>query len=277
MANNEKKSYKGYRSRKFSFTLNNYTKIEKKDIADFLKSSSKCYIVGKEKGKDGTPHLQGYFELKDGKTFSAIKKIKGFRRIHIEKAKGSKQQNYTYCSKDGDFITNIEPKMTKEEKRKAMLDKMKKKAFEAEYKDTEWRPFQKKIIDLLAGEPDKRKIYWFHEPVGNTGKSYLCKYLAIKYDVIIAEGKKDNIFNQVLNMIYEGRQPLIILIDIPRTQNNYMNYGAIEQLKNGFIYSGKYEGGQAIFPIPHIICFSNEEPDMEALSADRWSIEQVEI
>jgi len=111
------------------FTLNNWTESEYEFLSSKLLSLSDkyFYIVGKEVGETGTPHLQGYIALKDEKkkfrplpTF-AVARGEG-QAVHFERAKGSGRQNYMYCSKDGDFITNMpKPTMTVEEA-KALLE-----------------------------------------------------------------------------------------------------------------------------------------------------------
>lgn len=45
-----------------------------------------------------------------------------------------------------------------------------------EYKDTEWKDWQKDILQILDGEPDKRKIYWRYDYVGNIKKRTIFKY-----------------------------------------------------------------------------------------------------
>lgn len=103
------------------FTLNNWTKTEYEFLSSKLLSLSEkyFYIVGKEVGETGTPHLQGYIALKAAhKKFRplptfAVKRGESGQAVHFERAKGTRRQNYLYCSKDGDFITNIpKPKLT---------------------------------------------------------------------------------------------------------------------------------------------------------------------
>lgn len=96
------------------FTLNNYTKTEYEFLSSrFLSVSEKyLYIVGKEVGEQGTPHLQGYVALRNAKKkFRPLPAFAverdGKNAMHFERAKGSTRQNYFYCSKEGDFITNI--------------------------------------------------------------------------------------------------------------------------------------------------------------------------
>lgn len=254
---------KTLRSRKWCFTINNYDEKENDTITQLLSDGK--YVVGEEKGEAGTPHLQGYVEYTSARTFASMKKL--LPRAHIEKAKGNTKQNYDYCTKEGKFKTNMDFRTPTEKLHTICL--------ESEYKDVEWKPWQREVLNILENKPDTRKIHWFWEPTGNIGKSYLCKYLALTRDVIICEGKKNDIFNQVLTSVNNGKVPSIILLDVPRTTLDYINYGAIESLKNGLIYSGKYEGGICAFPIPHIIAFANEEPDVSAMSADRWAIHSL--
>lgn len=252
------------RGRKWCLTINNYTK-EYFDTLTQIVSTNDEYIFGKE-GEEKTPHIQGYIHFKNAVSFSSMKKK--FPTAHIEKAKGSKLDNYKYCSKEGNFISNMDFSTPQEKIIKQILD--------SEYKDVKWKDWQKNILVKIEEPPDKRKIHWYWEPTGNVGKSYLCKYIVMKYNVIIADGKKDNIFHSIFKMINEEEKiPAIIILDIPRTNMEYVNYGAIEQIKNGCIFSGKYEGGTCIFPIPIVIVLGNRKPEKYKLSEDRWDIVEI--
>jgi len=85
-------------SKFWCFTLNNYGEGEYTDIQgwDFT-----YIVVGKEKGENGTPHLQGYVEFTKKKRITTLKKLNS--RIHWERRKGTAQQAADYCKKDGDF------------------------------------------------------------------------------------------------------------------------------------------------------------------------------
>jgi len=84
------------------FTLNNYTK---EDIETLQQKDSEWdfIIFGKEIGEEGTPHLQGYIELKRRLTLKSIKK-KIHDRMHLEPRRGSQAQAIEYCKKDGVFV-----------------------------------------------------------------------------------------------------------------------------------------------------------------------------
>lgn len=96
------------------FTLNNYTDSEYEFLSS-IDSSKYWYIIGKEIGDGGTPHLQGYFGTKSGKKFRPLPAFGVYRQgnngstqcVHFERSKGTRDHNRAYCSKDGKFITNI--------------------------------------------------------------------------------------------------------------------------------------------------------------------------
>lgn len=108
-------------SRGWCFTVNNYTIDDYEKIKGWL---SQChsnnndfkYIMGKEVGASGTPHLQGWFYGKQ-MTMKALQKV--HRAWHLEMAKGSLQANHKYiCANkdkpDADYITNVVEKDLKE-------------------------------------------------------------------------------------------------------------------------------------------------------------------
>nr|WAE42956.1 MAG: replication associated protein [Cressdnaviricota sp.] len=88
--------------KRYCFTLNNYGTNEFDEICERLRVSSSYFIVGKEIGDSGTPHLQGYFCLKTRARLLRVKEIVS-SRAHIEPARGNAVDNRTYCSKDGDY------------------------------------------------------------------------------------------------------------------------------------------------------------------------------
>ncbi len=87
------------RSRGWCLTINN-PPVE--DL--FAEHSAKLtyYVVGKEVGESGTPHLQAFVIFKNRARFTAVKKC--FSKAHIEPQKGTDSEAADYCKKDGDFI-----------------------------------------------------------------------------------------------------------------------------------------------------------------------------
>lgn len=252
------------RCRRWCFTLNNWSTDELSQLSrGFEKLGAKC-IIGSEVGEEGTPHLQGYVESESQTqiSFSTLKKLSP--RAHWERAGGNRKQNIDYCSKE--CVIHSTLPLPRRQRLLAMYDSV------------EWRPWQLDVLTQVETEPDSRTVHWYWEMTGNVGKSFLARYLVLKYDAVIASGKTADIANQVkmwLDAHPESLGPKLVIIDIPRVSGNTVNYHAIEQLKNGMIYSGKYEGGVCIFTSPHVIVFANTSPYHASLSTDRWNIQEI--
>lgn len=245
-------------SKYWCFTLNNPTM---EDISSIVPTFSPLgeFIVGEEIGDSGTPHLQGFVKFKK-KTRPAKIAFEG--RAHWEKCKGNERQNTDYCQKEGRTIhTNMKvPKPIR------TIDPEK------------LYPWQKNIWDTVENEcTDERTINWYYEESGNVGKSALCKLLVVKKGAILVGGKGDDIKHGIVSFMEKnnGIAPEIVLIDIPRCSAGFVSIKAIEEVKNGCFFSGKYESAMCVFNSPHIFCFSNTLPDVDKMSQDRWNIVEI--
>lgn len=238
-------------SKHWCLTWNNYPE-------DFLEafqdSSIERYILGKEVGESGTPHIQGFVTFKPKKRPLSVIPVK---EIHWEKARDVKA-SIAYCAKDGDYILKgiVIPKPIK------VL---------SEDKLFKW---QLKIIDILKEEPNDRNIYWFYDEEGNCGKSVFSKFLVIKHDALVLSGKASDMKYAISEYINKyGYGPEKIIIDLPRSFNkSFLSYQGIEEIKNGLFFSGKFESKMVCYNSPHLIIFSNEYPNISKLSKDRWVI-----
>lgn len=98
--NNVFPRFNGMRSRAWCFTWNNPP-----DTSYALLDELACrYLVyGKEFAPaTRTPHLQGYVYYTHPRSLSAVRS--DLPGCHLDIARGTPQQNFDYCSKDGDFI-----------------------------------------------------------------------------------------------------------------------------------------------------------------------------
>nr|WAE42481.1 MAG: replication associated protein [Cressdnaviricota sp.] len=250
------------RSRRFTLTLNNYSIEDLNMFTNFCDTMTQNYIIGLEIGASGTPHIQAYLDFKNARYRSSLSSM--FKhKPHIELARGSVDENYIYCSKKQIHKTNISPPI--------------KTKIQAKYANVIWKDWQKEIIDLIETEPDSRTIYWYTDYIGNLGKSFLTKYLYITYDIEIVNGKATDIFNclRVRMEKSPNKTPKAIIVDVPRCMDKYISYQAIEKIKDGLVYSGKYEGGTILLDDVHIIVFSNSLPEQNQMSNDRWKIKEL--
>lgn len=222
------------------------------------------YIIGKEIcPKTSTPHLQGWIH--------AAKKLRPTelgmpKKIHWEVARGSPQQNYKYCTKDGDFVTwgtGEDAKPKEEFKKKLTL--------------SPWQLALQGI--LLQSEPDERNIYWLWEPRGRAGKTSFQKYFISHHlkRTIMLSGKATDMKHAIVEYIKNSNEyPEVIFANIPRsTDEKYISWTGLEEVKDMCFFSGKYEGGQVCGPCPHLVIFANYRPPTQEMSADRWRIIRI--
>lgn len=92
--------------RRWAFTINNPTEVERANLIVLGTSigsegAKLIFIMGQlETGKEGTPHFQGYLELKRRQRMGGVKKVLDCQRAHLEPAKFSAEVNIEYCSKE---------------------------------------------------------------------------------------------------------------------------------------------------------------------------------
>lgn len=129
--------------------------------------------------------------------------------------------------------------------------------------------WQIEIINKIEGPVDKRKIHWYWEPNGNVGKTIFTRHLLIKYKCAFFQGGKKS------DIAYAYNGEPICIFNFPRTSEGHISYDAIEGLKDGLVFSAKYESRYKIFNRPHVIVFANFEPDYSALSSDRWDVNYI--
>ena len=73
-----------------------------------------------------------------------------------------------------------------------------------------------------------------------------------------------------------GQAPNVIFYNITQFQynqgqENFINYSAIEDIKDGLVTSLKYDGGDVFFENnPHEYIFSNQNLEYRYMSFDRW-------
>lgn len=244
-------------SKRWCFTWNNYPNDWVAPLAPTLDGSE--WIGVPEVGESGTPHIQGYVE------FPVKVRPVGYkgcpREIHWEKCRGNRQQNIAYCTKDG-----VEGKKgTLKVPRQIQLINP----------DLWW---EKKILETIEKDPDDRTIYWYWSEGGKVGKTSFCKYLTVKHGAIPVSGKGADVRNAVCTYLKDrGEVPEIVVFPIPRSFNlEYLSYEALENIKDMYFYSGKYEGGVVCGPSPHVFIFANEEPDIGRISHDRWKIIKID-
>lgn len=212
-----------------------------------------------EVGKQGYVHWQVYLNLKKRRRLTWLK-AHFHSTAHLEHCKSIDKSN-AYCFKTDTRLQGPyhwpEPAEAA-----AVQDPLAGKVL---------RPWQQQVIDIVSGPICDRTVHWFWEELGNSGKSTLAKHLVLKHGAVVIQGAGKDILHQASKC----KDTKLFILDIPRCADGHVSYQAIESLKNGLWFSGKYEGSMCVRNPAHVVCFSNQTPEQSRLSRDRWHIVNI--
>jgi len=176
----------GYRYSRIAYTLNNWTPQEYKDLCNW---GVTWHVIGKEVGEDGTPHLQAAAVLGKQMTMSAIKKVPGMARAHIESMRGSPLSNVIYCTKQDQaaYQRGAMPHPGKRTDLEEAYDSLREGATMRELAENHGVAMIKFakgftiVRSLLAGpRTEPPKVIWLYGPTG-VGKTRACVEYANKH------------------------------------------------------------------------------------------------
>lgn len=259
---------KGFQAKKYFFTYHiniNESFEQAFSKLKLLESICEKYIWAEEYGKSGkTPHIQGGFILESkmrAKTISDNFFKNGVSLFKLKNWNGC----FKYCQKEGNNI-----------KTNCKIARPLKKLPCDDINNRFW--WQNQILDILKGEPDDRIIYWYYGD-GGVGKTTFAKHIHRNHeDVIVLGGKSADMKNGIIEFMKnnDNETPRIIIINLPKSFNTeYLSYTGIEECKDMFFYSGKYEGKMVDGNEPHFIIFGNDPPDESKMTEGRWNIINV--
>lgn len=130
----------------------------------------------------------------------------------------------------------------------------------------ELRLFQKKILTYINdSEPHSRAIIWICDTTGGAGKSDLASHLVQSHGFLTFNNGK----TADIAYAWNGEN---VIFDLARSQQEHINYEAIEQIKNGRIFSPKFNSMMKMYKRPHVLVFSNKQPNYDKMSMDRWFV-----
>lgn len=250
------------------FTWNNPTKDDE-ELSRALSLANSKFMFQLEVGKTGTRHYQGVVKFVSPRPFETVKTLIS-AHAHIEKTKNFKAA-VAYCSKEDTREDGPWSNMSEEEIAKCKPKEVVKVKDPLEGK--ELFAWQKDLMKILKKEPDERAVYWLWEPVGNTGKTTFAKSYCIKNkDAIVVTGKASDVKCGIAQC---ETKPRVVFWNLVRSQEEYVSFQGIEEVKDGFFFSPKYESGMVMMNAPHVVVFANFAPNTEKLSADRWHIRNI--
>ena len=239
----------------------------KEKLEQFLYPHVKQYVWQIERGKELKKlHVQMYVQLHDKMRPVALgglvgKKLPGinFRHASENGVKGGIQR---YCAKADERYYGPVTNMNLEQYVKPTgwdIEEIRKNPL----------PWQKQIIDAITPKcRNDRIIDWIYDKHGKSGKTKLCKMLQVDLNASILQ--YGSLRDLAYRVVKEG-QKAAYFIDLTRTQpNGVMDdmYAMLEQLKNGVINNGKYEGSMLNMDPPHVWVMANMPTNIKKMSAD---------
>ena len=179
------------------------------------------------------------------------------------------------CLEKGLFITeyikeqNIDANILRREYREAMKTKLPTSQVEVIL-----RPWQERLVEVM--KPSEREIIWIVDPAGNEGKSWFQKYIKDIHGLRVFDANIRRSSKCILHILSKEIVSLIdiFLFNVPRSFNmDEFPYEMLEELKDGKAESIKYNSIKLQVNTPNtVLVFSNENPDKERMSKDRWII-----
>lgn len=138
------------------------------------------------------------------------------------------------------------------------------------------RDWQGTLYQDLQGPVCDRKVFFVVDPTGNGGKSWFCKYVDhMRNDVLVMRPTRRHDMAFIFLKRLVNQQLKCVFIDCSRTFAEKLNYDFLEELKDGHVTSGKYASSNLYFEPVHVVVMMNQDPDMNALSADRYDVRRI--
>jgi len=292
----------------WTVTKNNYTDADILEWSKAIDNDKVAYLCFQKEvaPTTGTPHLQGYIVFTKRLRLPGVKKILG--PVHALRSNGTPSQNRDYCKKSESAIADSfqefgeipsDPQRGKRTdfddfknavseglrcKREArdqfpeLVAKFPRYCYDIlddqqdiQVEDHELFPWQLALKNDLLLPADDRKIIFVIDKQGGQGKTWFAKhYCKLHSDAQYMEpAKKVDMAYALLNTIR------VLFLNITRTtesdKQDYL-YSFIESVKDGMVFSPKYESRMKYLGKVHVVVMMNQDPNMELLSNDRYSL-----
>ena len=136
-------------------------------------------------------------------------------------------------------------------------------------------PWQESLFKLVMAAPDDRKIPLICDRTGNKGKSVFAKTMGYNHGAcVIPLGLTSA---QMKSAIVGNGPKKIYILDLPRNNKSFQEiFDTIEEVKRGFVIScfqGKLK--ELYMSRPHVVCFTNDFPELDLLSFDMWDLYEI--
>lgn len=256
------------KGRCFLGTHNNPREEDFQALEAYAKENWRQFVGQMERGADGTPHIQFAFQVHNSVYPTAVAtklKVVLGKQPHIEKA-----LNWEACK-------NYCRKRETREGETVEIGVEKHRFYDI-IRDNGPNKFQERLLERIKAPVDDRKIIWVVDRIGGVGKTSLARHLCIRGNWLYLSGKCSDMKYAIAQYLYtekgvwRGRELEGVFMDMSRSQESFISYQGVEEIKNAIFFSGKYQAMQVIYDPIYVVCLSNFYPDTTKLSQDRWEI-----
>ena len=255
---------------------------EIKRVQAFFRKHCEIWSFQIERGEEtGYVHYQARIKLKGDKKIRTTTLQKQwsnyFIALHLSPTSSANRTNNFYVTKAD---TRLYGPWTSEDKKKELDDE----SLPRDLRGCQPSTAQQTILNS-RGTFDTRTINCIVDLSGHHGKSWLTRWIMAKKLGYVLPPMND--FKEVIQFytscLYQDFQskidegecpdPGLVVIDMPRAVDKKRLTGlfsAIERIKDGIVFDGRYEAKRVITEPPIVWVYSNQLPNTKWLSADRW-------
>ena len=300
--------------RRWCFTINNYNEDEPWRKMEELpeQKSIKYIVVGKEIAPStGTRHLQGYTEYSNRRSSNGTPRHTYSTpegNAHTKVAHSSPNENHTHRTKEdrdpstykgpkkdaGNKVEHAEigemaemaakqgtdaakaahgmdyyvSKNAVDKAANALRSDMALATLQEKFENATLKKWQAVVMKLIEIQGE-REILFVIDELGNQGKTWLTQYITLTRNgqCFDSTNKKDVAY--ALNPEKD-----IFVFDMTRATEPKMSLQILESIKNGIVFSGKYESGTKIVNEAKVVVLANSFTELQEaqLSCDRFMI-----
>nr|WAE42852.1 MAG: replication associated protein [Cressdnaviricota sp.] len=237
----------------FGFSEEDILKLKSLDVHEYTFQEEICPSTNR-------PHIQGYFNFK-----KQVRPMESVDKRGVWLVVKKPAEAEAYCRK---LQTSVA------ERRWCYPERLPEPPKEViNIDESMWMT---ELLWMLQQVPDRRTIIWVQGPP-KTGKTTFIRYLLDRYkkQVLFVSGKGTDIKYAVQKFIETKQDLRIAIFGLPMSHEGHISYDSLESIKDGVLFSPKYESGMVVLPPCHVIVFANHVPDLAKLALDRWKVYEI--
>lgn len=233
------------------------TKTTQTDLTALFNKVCKSWAFQLERGeKTDYEHYQCRVSFKERYRLKQAIETIGIKEAHLSVTSSENRDNNFYTTKETSRIagpwTDKDPYIPRQ------------------VRDIKLWPWQQYIVSTKDCW-DTRTINIIIDETGNIGKTTLSTYISVHKIGRAIPALND--FRDIMRIVMNTDKVRLYIFDIPKSiPKKYLGqlYAGIEKIKDGYCFDDRYSFKEEYFDCPNVWIFTNEKPNTQWLSKDRW-------